>query len=231
MAPEEPHRVGAVVFDLDGTLVDSRRDIADATNHTLIRSGRAALSEAEITSYVGDGARALLSRAARVAEGSAELDALLREFLDFYTAHATDFTLPLAHAEAVLEELGRSWPLALCTNKPRRTTNAVIEKLGLARHFAAVIAGDDLSTKKPDPGPLLAIAERLGVSPRSLVMVGDGPQDVLAGQRAGARTVGLEGGLQDRARLLAASPDAMLGSLAELPGLLRRWDGAHATSR
>jgi len=231
MAADEQHRVGAVVFDLDGTLVDSRRDIADATNHTLTRSGRQALSEVEITSYVGDGARALLSRAARVAEDAPELEALLREFLEFYTAHATGFTRPLPHAEAVLEELGKSWPLALCTNKPRRTTDAVIDELGLAHHFATVVAGDDLPTKKPDPGPLLAIADRLRVPARSLVMVGDGPQDVLAGRRAGARTVGLEGGLQDRSRLVAASPDAMLASLAELPALLRLWDAAHATSR
>jgi phosphoglycolate phosphatase len=220
-----------VVFDLDGTLVDSRQDIADATNHTLARSGRAALSEAEITSYVGDGARLLLSRAARVAEDAPELEALLREFLEFYTAHAADNTRPLPHAEAVLTELYPIWPLALCTNKPRRTTDAVVEELALGRFFRMVVAGDDLPKKKPEPEPVLTIAEQLGVAPESLVMVGDGPQDVLAGRRAGARTVGLEGGLQDRARLLAARPDAMLESLADLPALLRRWDSAQATSR
>lgn len=215
--------VRAIVFDLDGTLVDSTADIVLATNHVLESSGRAALSEGEIRGYVGDGARSLLSRAARLDESDPELERLLAAFLDFYTAHAVDHTRPLPGVVGVLEHLSVSLPLAVCTNKPRRTTDAVLSALGLERYFSAVVAGDDGPLKKPDAAPIQRIASLLGVPAQSLVMVGDGAQDVLSGKAAGARTVGVEGGIQGRERMLASKPDAVVGSLEELPALLARW--------
>lgn len=227
MAADAPIR--AVVFDLDGTLVDSTRDIAVATNHVLEASGRAPLAEDEIRSYVGDGARSLLARAARLEESAEELGPLLAEFLDFYTAHAVDHTQPLPGVLGALERLSVGLPLAVCTNKPRRTTEAVLRALALDRFFGAVSCGDDGGEKKPAPAPLYKLASELGVPAESLVMVGDGAQDVLSGRAAGARTVGVRGGIQAPERMLAARPDAVIDSLAELPDLLGRW--AQATSR
>jgi phosphoglycolate phosphatase len=213
----------AVVFDLDGTLIDSRLDIAEATNHVLVSSGRSPLDVAEISSYVGDGAKALLARAARIPEDAAEMTALLDAFLDYYAAHATVHTRLLDGAGEVLARLGAELPLALCTNKPRRTTDAVLAGLALTEVFTVVIAGDDLPRKKPHPLPIQTIAERLGAPASMLVMVGDGPQDVECGRAAGARTVGVEGGIQPRERLLAAEPDVVIGSLFELLPLVARW--------
>ncbi len=215
-------RPAAVVFDLDGTLLDSRRDIATATNHALAQHGLKQLSEAEIARYVGDGARLLVSRAARLGEDDPELSAVLDTFLKFYNAHAAVESRLLPGALDTLTSLS-PLPLALCTNKPRATTDVVLEAFDLARYFRVIVAGGDVPEKKPDPAPLRFIAARLGLATAELVMVGDGPQDILAGRAADARTVAIVGPLVERERLVAAEPDTILDSLSQLPAVITRW--------
>jgi 2-phosphoglycolate phosphatase len=223
-----------VVFDLDGTLVDSGKDIAQATNFALESHGFARLELPEVLSYVGDGARLLLARSARLDPDHPRLAELLATFLEHYAAHAVDHTEPLPGVREALSSLPE-FTLAVCTNKPRKTAEIVLKELDLAPSFSTVIAGGDLPRHKPDPAPLFEIARRLAVKPGELVMVGDGPQDVECGRAAGARTVGVLGGIADTSRLLASSPDAVVRSLAELPELLRGWirarGSAHATSK
>jgi phosphoglycolate phosphatase len=214
-----------VVFDLDGTLVDSGKDIAQATNFALKSHGLPALELREVLSHVGDGARLLLARSARLDPEDPRLDDLLATFLDHYSAHAVDHTRPLPGVLEALDALP-DFTLAVCTNKPRRTTEIVLHALDLEARFSTVIAGGDLARSKPDPAPLIEIARRLGVVPNELVMVGDGPQDVQCGRSAGVRTVGVLGGIADETRLLEAGPDVVVRSLTELPALLRRWAGA-----
>jgi len=216
-----PVRLG-IVFDLDGTLIDSRLDIAAAANDALARNGFARLSVDEISSYVGDGARLLVARAARVEPTSPEADRLVDAFLEYYVAHPTDHTQLLPGAHEALAALGHL-PLALCTNKPRSSTDAVLANLPLPVSFRIVVAGGDLPKNKPDPLPLTHIAERLQLTTPELVMVGDGPQDVLCAKAAGARSVGVEGGIQGQDRLIASQPEALLASLHELPALIERW--------
>lgn len=220
MSPRAPVR--CVVFDLDGTLIDSRKDIARATNHALAELGRPTLPVERVASFVGDGAPALLSRALGVPEEDPLVSELLGVFLDFYTAHPVVHTTLMPGALDALRELSGDFALALCTNKPRRTTDAVLAGLSLSQYFAIVLAGDDLPAKKPDPAPLFHIAQHLGLAPNTLAMVGDGPQDVEAGRAAFAFTVGVRGGIIPFERLVAASPDVLLETLAELPALLRR---------
>ena len=211
-----------IVFDLDGTLIDSRLDIAHAANHALAQNGFQRLSVDEIASFVGDGARLLVARAARVEPESKEADALVQSFLDYYVAHPTDHTTLLPGAHEALSAL-RHLPLALCTNKPRSSTDAVLGNLPLPVPFEVVVAGGDLPKNKPDPQALVHIAERLSLTTPELVMVGDGPQDILCAKAAGARSVGVEGGIIARDRLIASQPDELLGSLFELPALIERW--------
>lgn len=224
--------VRALVFDLDGTLIDSALDIAIACNHTLAQSGRATRRTEEIRTFIGDGARALLARAATLPNEAPELAALLETFLAYYTAHSTAHTALLPGAREVLGAFP-GLRIALCTNKPRVTTEAVLTGLGLTGAFDVVLAGGDLPLQKPDPAPLLEIARRLQLSPAELVMIGDGPQDVLSARAAGARSVGVENGIADKARLHAARPDALVATLHELPALIAAWQqaDAHATSR
>ena len=216
-----PVRIG-IVFDLDGTLIDSRADIANAANHALGARGFATLSVSEISSFVGDGARVLMARAARLSPGSAELQPLLDTFLSYYAAHPTDHTLLISGVHEALAQLSHL-PLALCTNKPRAITDAVLANLRLPVHFAAIVAGGDVPKNKPDPLPLVHIANALSLLPSQLVMVGDGPQDILCAKAAGARSVGVEGGMQGTDKLLATNPDVLLRSLAELPPVIEHW--------
>jgi 2-phosphoglycolate phosphatase len=211
-----------VVFDLDGTLIDSRLDIASSANHALGAHGFPTLSLEEISRYVGDGARWLLARAARLEHGAPELDALLATFITYYGEHPTDHTELLPGAREVLARLAHL-PLALCTNKPRAITDRVLENLRLSSTFQVVIGGGDLPKNKPDPLPLLHIADRLGLSATKLVMVGDGAQDIGCAKAAGARAVGVEGGMQGNAALLASEPEVLLKSLFELPAVLEPW--------
>lgn len=211
----------AIAFDLDGTLIDSRRDIAGAIAHMLEVAGRPPLSEETILGFVGDGARHLVASVLELPIDSPAVDAHLDVFIEHYTAHPVARTTLMPGAREVLEELS-DFPLALCTNKARRTTDAVLAGLHLTRHFRVVVAGDDTAHRKPHPAPLERVAGELGVPPTSLVMVGDGPQDVECGYAVGAYTVGLEGGILPLERLLAARPQSLLASLHELPALVRK---------
>jgi phosphoglycolate phosphatase len=213
-------RISGVVFDLDGTLVDSRADIADATNYALNHCGLPTLSEEEIGKFVGDGAKNLILRAANVGADAAIVEPLLATFLDYYASHACIKTTFMPGAREALDAL-RPLPLALLTNKPRQPTVALLDALRVRESFRHVIAGGDLAVMKPDPEPLLGIARRLDVEPSSLVMVGDGPQDIECGKAAGAWTVGVAGGIADLDRLKASRPDRLIDSLRDLPDLLR----------
>jgi len=213
-------KVAGIVFDLDGTLVDSRADIAAAANFALREHGYPACSEERIGSFVGDGATRLMARAARLELDSEQLVPLMTTFLGYYTVHACVRTKPMPGAVHALDAL-TDLPLALLTNKPRSATDAVLGCLGWSARFACVIAGGDLAMHKPDPSPLFEIARRLEAPSHRLVIVGDGPQDVECGRNAGSFTVGVAGGIAAHERLVASRPDRLIGSLEELPALIR----------
>lgn len=218
MSPVQ-RKISGVAFDLDGTLVDSRRDIAEAANHALEKAGLSRLSHAELESYVGDGAPLLMARAARFEVTDPKTALMVADFLDYYAEHPIDHTGVMPGTLEALDALAH-YALGVCTNKPRRTSVAVLRGLGLEARFKGVVAGDDLPQRKPDPAMVLETARRLGVLVTELVMVGDGPQDVLSGRAAGALTIGVRGGIQAFERLAASQPDLMIDTLAELPAAI-----------
>jgi 2-phosphoglycolate phosphatase len=222
MIASEGRALRGVVFDLDGTLIDSRGDIAASTHYALAAHGFPLIPRSLLLTYVGDGARRLLARSAELAPEDPRLDALVTTFIDYYTAHPLDHTVLCRGAERALGAC-RDLLVALCTNKPRVTTERVLAGLDLDRYFRVVIAGGDLPQSKPDPLPILHIASELGLEPAELAVVGDGAQDVLAGRAAGARTVGLTDSIQPSERIRAANPDVLLDSLEQLPALLSAW--------
>ncbi|MGC4089309.1 MAG: HAD hydrolase-like protein [Polyangiaceae bacterium] len=144
--------IAGIVFDLDGTLIDSRGDIAAAALHALVENGFPTLPVPTLLTYVGDGARPLLARSAGIPADDARLDAMYASFIDYYTRHPLVHTEFCAGAEAALKSLER-FPLAICTNKPRVTTELVLAGLGIASAFRVVVAGNDLPRTKPDPLP------------------------------------------------------------------------------
>ena len=217
-------KIGAIVFDLDGTLIDSRADIAAAVNHVLAELGYVTLPLEQLMGFVGDGAGQLILRAAGLPAHSPELAPMLNRFLDFYTAHAADKTTWMPGALEALQTL-KDYPLAVCTNKPQATTLAVLRAFKAIDRFAVILGGGELPVFKPDPLPMRTIAARLHCAPETLVMVGDGPQDIEAGKNVGAFTIGVLGGIAAPERLLASDPDLVLQSLWELPEAIARLRG------
>jgi phosphoglycolate phosphatase len=174
------------VFDLDGTLVDSRRDIADAANELLISCGAAPFDEERIGAMVGDGAAQLVARAFGAAGIDAPPDALER-YLAFYSAGLLNHTRAYDGIPAVLDALATRAALAVLTNKPIDSTRRILDRLGLARHFApgSVLGGDGPFPRKPDPAALTHLAARANVSAASTMMVGDSAVDWRTARAAG----------------------------------------------
>lgn len=177
------------VFDLDGTLVDSRRDLADSANLLLGECGAAPHTEDAIGRMVGDGAATLVARAFAAAGLTAPRDALAR-FLAIYDARLLEHTRPYPGVPEVLETLGQRARLALLTNKPLGATRQVLEGLDLARYFQpdGVIGGDGPFPRKPDPAGLRHLMARDGIAPSSTLMIGD---SVIDWRTARAATTGI----------------------------------------
>jgi phosphoglycolate phosphatase len=163
-----------IVFDLDGTLIDSRRDLADAANALLEWCGAAPLAEAEIGRMVGDGAAMLVARAFEARGIERPPDALER-FLALYDERLMHHTRPYPGIPGVLDMLGVRAPLAVLTNKPLASTRRILDGLDLARHFpeSAVVGGDGPFARKPDPAGLLYLAAQANAGVESTLLVGD----------------------------------------------------------
>ena len=181
----------AVLWDLDGTLVDSGTDIANAIEHTLVARRLPPIGAARVRGFVGDGAKQLVERSWAAAGGTAGPDDVAA-FLAYYGEHLVDTTH--IHPPDIVELLARiDAPQAVVTNKPERNARHVLEVLGLARYFPVVIGGDTLPTRKPDPAMLHEALARLG-APRG-VLVGDGPADVGAARAAKMWMIGVDWGI------------------------------------
>ena len=178
-----------IVFDLDGTLVDSKRDLANATNALLVECGAAPLPDDRIGRMVGDGAATLVARAFEASGIPRPADALER-FLAIYGAHLLDHTRPYPDVPDVLAALAERADLAVLTNKPLESTRRILEGLTLSRYFApdAVVGGDGPFPRKPDPAGLRHLMARSGVDAGATLMVGDSAID-LNTARAASTTV------------------------------------------
>jgi 2-phosphoglycolate phosphatase len=224
--PARPPRPSALLFDLDGTLVDSRRDIAAACNAARAAHGLAPLPFEAILAMVGDGARALVARAfdREAFDGAGDdaiVDAGLATFKASYLAHPSVHTVLLPGVRAVLEDAAAAkLPCAVITNKPRDVTLLVLDALGIGLFFQAIWGGGD-GPLKPSPASVLDVAARLGAPVTSAWMIGDGPQDIGAGKAAGCFTVGVPG-IAEREKLVASGPDLVCDSVVELRDVLRR---------
>lgn len=211
--------VGLVVFDLDGTLVDSSRDLAAALNAMLARllPGAPQLPLDQVRSFVGDGARALVARGLGAAGLDERPEDALGVFLDCYRACMLDTTRLYPGVAECLEALGGR-PLAVLTNKPGEMSRAILSALGVADRFFRIVGGDE-APRKPDPAGLLALMREAGAAPAGTLMVGDSANDVRTGRAAGAWTAGVRHGFDPRG-LADHPPDAVIDGLHELPGLL-----------
>ncbi len=221
-----------LVFDLDGTLIDSRIDLCNSINAMLSHFGKPSLPENVIASYIGDGASMLVRRAFGDPEGDLHDEAFVNEaltfFLDFYRIHKLDFTYVYPGVMEALETIRAALPdlpMAVLTNKPVRPSQDICAHFGLDRFFFRNYGGNSFHTKKPDPTGLLTLVAEAStltgttITPADTIMIGDSDVDVLTARNCGARALGCTFGLAPHA-LAAAAPDLLVDSPSEWPAAL-----------
>ena len=178
-----------MVFDLDGTLIDSRADLANSTNDTLVGYGAKALPESQVTSFVGEGARTLVARAlAAAALPESILDEALVRFLEIYSGRLTERTRPYDGVDDVITDaVAAGASLGVITNKPQAPTDRLLHAFGLASQFQWVIGGDTAFPRKPDPASLIWMMNEAGFEPTRTLFVGDSPVDAATARSAGTQ--------------------------------------------
>jgi phosphoglycolate phosphatase len=212
-------KVQALLFDLDGTLIDSKRDLVQSVNATLRELGRAELPEDLLASYVGSGAPVLINRALGAAAASDQQQSALNFFLAHYDEHKLDFTREYPGVRVTLEKL-RNVPMAVLTNKPVNISVRILEGLRLAEFFRAIYGGNSFATKKPDPLGANTILKELGIPAAESALVGDSEVDVQTARNAGmiSAIVNFGFGKHDRETFPA---DIYLDRMEELVPLVR----------
>jgi phosphoglycolate phosphatase len=210
--------VRVLVFDLDGTLIDSKLDLAESVNAALAHIGRAPLPHETIYGYVGHGASMLVRRALGMGTTEAEVEKGLDFFLSYYRAHMLDNTVTYPGVREGLALLEKH-PMAVLTNKPVRFSEGILDGLGLSHYFKFVYGGNSFETKKPDPQGINLLLRQLAAEPREAMIVGDSDVDVRTARNAGTWACGVSYGLGAE-KMRAQPPDIMLHSLTELPAYL-----------
>ena len=207
----------AFLFDLDGTLADTLPDLAASTNYVREQNGLAAVDDATVRSYIGDGARTLLQRALAEHEPDAQaIEAAFATYIEHHRAQCTVHTRLFPGAHEHLEQLRQAGhAIAVVTNKPEQFAVPVVKFLGLDAFTSIIVGGDTLPTKKPDPAMLRYALEQLGSSSDGATMVGDGLQDVRSGKRLGVRTIACLFGYGDPAALRAEGADVFWQAFAK----------------
>ena len=214
-----------LIFDLDGTLVDTAPDLAGAMNAVLAAHGRPEVPLHEVRHMVGRGARKLIERGFAVTGAAADeaaLDGHVAAFIEHYAAHIADGSAPFPGAREALAQLrADGHMLGVCTNKPEALTHLLLDRLGLSPHFSAILGADTLPVRKPDPRHLMETIVRAGGHPKRAGMIGDSRIDARAPKAAGVKLVIFTFGYSafDPATFGA---DALLHGYDELPAALAR---------
>ncbi|OGH59224.1 MAG: hypothetical protein A3G34_02790 [Candidatus Lindowbacteria bacterium RIFCSPLOWO2_12_FULL_62_27] len=207
-------QIEAIIFDLDGTLVNSISDLTAAVNHVLEKRGRPGVAQEVVRTFVGDGLAKLLGRALKTDDAEA-VRAAAEDFNPWYDAHCLDSTVLYDGVRETLDRFS-SKQLAVISNKPGAFTRKILEGLGVSGRFELVWGPESVRRMKPDPESFVKAAGFLGVPPDLVCAVGDRSTDVVAGRNAGMMTVGVTCGIGDRMELEAAGPDVLIGNLREL---------------
>ena len=222
-----PIAVKAIAIDLDGTMLDTVEDLAIAVNHTLGELKLPALDLELVRTFVGKGIANLVSRSMTAVTGREPDGEILARALPIYEAHyervnGQTTTIYPGVREGLERLAGEGFPLACITNKSKRFTGPLLERIGFARYFSLVVCGDSLARRKPDPLPLTHAAEHFGVAPRDMLMIGDSVNDAQAARAAGCPVFCVTYGYNEGADVRTLDVDAIVPTLAEAANLIRR---------
>src|SRR3954454_639595 len=209
-----------IVFDLDGTLVDTAPDLINALNFVLSREGLPPVPLHSARNMIGAGARRLIERGLELEGRAATLEEITRltnDFIDYYAAHIADASRPFEGLEAALDDLSRrGYRFAGCTNKLEWLSKLLLDRLGLSGRFSAICGADTFGVSKPDPAILQQTIARAGGQVAATIMVGDAGPDVGVARRAGIPVIGVEFGYTD-VPIAELKPDRLIGHMKELP--------------
>ncbi len=215
----DPHKIKLLIFDLDGTLIDSRLDLIHSVNATLKHFGRPELPGDVIASYVGDGAPMLVRRALGDPRDEGSVKEALEHFLAYYRVHKLDHTIVYDGIKEMLTAIrnsnGLPRQMAVLSNKPVIPSKAIVEALGLGGFFIHIYGGNSFSTKKPDPKGAQTLLRETKTRPEQALMIGDSSVDVLTGRNAGLWTCGVTYGFAPHT-LCEAPPDVTVDNPREL---------------
>lgn len=215
-----------LIFDLDGTLIDSVPDLAESINAMLLDFGYQSFSEDTIRHWVGNGATKLVKRALSASQPNQSIctqqtEQALAIFFQHYSVNTCVRTQPYAGVSEGLYRLKNAdFTLALTTNKPYKFVPTILQTLGWQNYFSEVLGGDSLPEKKPHPAPLLYTCEKLKFSPKQSVMIGDSKNDILAGKHAGMDTIGLSYGYNYGEDIRLQHPTQTFDSFSDLVAYL-----------
>ena len=205
-----------LIFDLDGTLVDSKKDLVNAVNATRAHMGMHALTDETVASYVGNGAPVLIRRALGPQATEDEVKEALEFFIEYYRDHALDYTRPYDGVEQSLARLHHGGiGMAVLTNKPVRISQAIVDRLGLGALFGRVYGGNSFDFKKPNPIGIERLVEEFGVARQRTMMVGDSSVDILTAHNARVKSCGVTYGFQPET-LAGSQPDLLVDRMEEL---------------
>lgn len=220
-----------IVFDLDGTLIDTAPDLISTLNIILAREGLPPVEYDSARRMIGGGAKAMIERALATegrASSKAELDRLFAAFIEHYAAHIADHSRPFPQLEATLEHLAdEGHRLAVCTNKLEWLSVRLLDLLQLTRHFAAVCGQDTFGVQKPDPRMLRLTIERAGGETTRAIMVGDSGTDIRTSRAATVPVIAVDFGYSE-VPIALLRPDRIIGSYADLPAAIRDIEAGRA---
>jgi phosphoglycolate phosphatase len=212
-----------IIFDLDGTLIDSSKDLTISTNATRAHFDLPPLDEQVVSSYVGDGAPVLIRRAMGPGATEETVASALAFFLSYYRAHALEHTKLYTGVRGMVEDLAREGhKLGVLTNKPRKISFDILAALGIEHLFLHVYGGDTFANKKPDPAGILVMAKETAVPISETLMVGDSKVDVQTARNAGARSCGVTWGFQPET-FDEFPPDFIIERPLDLINTVREW--------